>query len=81
MKPSRMLRALMRAGPVCGGGGLRTRWPERIGNEQIAGKGSSHLHIAHLCAYLTITHTDEERDPLKFTCWPKAEPPHDIGEN
>lgn len=81
MKPSRMLRALMRAGPVWGGGGLRTRWPERIGNEQIAGKGSSHLHIAHLCAYLTITHTDEERDPLKFTCWPKAEPPHDIGEN
>jgi hypothetical protein len=57
-----MLRALMRAGPVCGGGGLRTRWPERIGNEQIDRKGSSHLHIAHLCAYLTITHTDEERN-------------------
>lgn len=38
----------MRAGPVCGGGGLRTRWPERIGNDQMAGEESSHLDLAHL---------------------------------
>lgn len=60
-----------------GGGGLRTRWPERIGNDQMAGEESSHLHV--LYAHPTITHTaitlsDEEttkkqREPWKLTCW------------
>lgn len=53
----------MRAGPVCGGGGLRTRWPERIGNDQMAGEESRHLHIAHLTH--TPHHYTHSNDPYQ----------------
>lgn len=84
MKPSRMLSALMRAGPVCGGGGLRTRWPARIGNDQTQDRGQvtfiEHISYAHLTTTHSVSSSDEKRnhyeakDPRKVTCWPKAEP-------